>query len=130
MSGTGDDRGMDGEGLSVRACFEVTKKYAAAYEAALKKGKGAGSWIRWSRPTGWNRDHARQQLRARMRQPKGRASGTVAVIDRRRTRGLQVFLRCPESAPECVGGQRRAVREVSGVLDGWLARPVAKPRVP
>lgn len=37
--------------------------------------------------TGWNRDHARQQLRRRMRQPNGRAQATVAVLDRRRTRG-------------------------------------------
>lgn len=37
--------------------------------------------------TGWNRDHARQQLRRRLRQAPGRAKATVVVIDRRKTRG-------------------------------------------
>ena len=36
--------------------------------------------------TGWNRDHARQQLRARLRQPLGRAQATIAVIDRRHSK--------------------------------------------
>ena len=31
---------MDREGLSLQARVEVTKKYAAAYEAASKKDKG------------------------------------------------------------------------------------------
>lgn len=65
--------------------IEVTKKYASAYAGARKKDKGrildtvVGI-------TGWNRDHARQQLNRRVNQPKGRASATVAVNDRRRTR--------------------------------------------
>ena len=33
-------RGMGDEGLSMQARFEVTKKYAAAYESASKKQKG------------------------------------------------------------------------------------------
>ena len=64
---------------------EITKKYAAAYAAAPKKGKSQ-ILDQVVEVTGWNRDHARQQLVARLRQPPGRASATVAVIDRRRTK--------------------------------------------
>ena len=67
------------------ARFEVTKKYAAAYAAAPKKGKSQ-ILDQVVEVTGWNRDHARQQLRRRLTQPKGRTSATVAVIDRRRTK--------------------------------------------
>ena len=67
------------------ARFEITKKYAAAYAAAPKKGKSQ-ILDHVVQVTGWNRDHARQQLRARLRQTQGRAQATVAVIDRRRTR--------------------------------------------
>ncbi|MFD2675384.1 transposase family protein [Gulosibacter bifidus] len=81
-------RDMGDEGLSMQARFEVTKKYAAAYESASKKQKGI-ILDQVVAVTGWNRDHARQQLRARMRQPKGRATATVAVIDRRRTKGCK-----------------------------------------
>lgn len=69
----------------MQARFEVTKIYAAAYEAASKKDKGV-ILDQVVAVTGWNRDHARQQLRARMRQPKGRATATIAVLDRRRTK--------------------------------------------
>ncbi|MBN6778032.1 transposase family protein [Pseudoclavibacter alba] len=79
---------MGDEGLSMQARFEVTKKYAAAYESASKKQKGI-ILDQVVAVTGWNRNHARQQLRARMRQPKGRATATVAVIDRRRTKGCK-----------------------------------------
>ena len=72
----------------MQARFEVTKKYAAAYESASKKQKGI-ILDQVVAVTGWNRNHARQQLRARMRQPKGRATATVAVIDRRRTKGCK-----------------------------------------
>ncbi|WP_229503614.1 integrase catalytic domain-containing protein [Nesterenkonia sedimenti] len=65
---------------------EITKKYAAAYEAASKKDK-TRILDQLVEVTGWNRDHARQQLRRRMRQPKGRAQATVAVIDRRKNPG-------------------------------------------
>lgn len=68
------------------ARFEVTKKYAQAYAAAPKKGKSV-ILDQVVEITGWNRDHARQQLRARLRQPPGRAVATIAVIDRRTTRG-------------------------------------------
>ncbi|MBK8460332.1 MAG: DDE-type integrase/transposase/recombinase [Candidatus Phosphoribacter sp.] len=67
------------------ARFEVTKKYATAYAQARKKDKGR-ILDQVVEVTGWNRDHARQQLRARLTQPKGRATATVAVIDRRRTK--------------------------------------------
>lgn len=74
--------------VSVATRVEVTKKYAQAYERASKKEKGrileAVVEI-----TGWNRDHARQQLRRRLRQPPGRAQATVAVIDRRRQKSLK-----------------------------------------
>lgn len=62
---------------------EVTKKYAQAYVRASKKQKGQILDVVVG-ITGWNRDHARQQLRRRVHQPKGRAEATVAVIDRRR----------------------------------------------
>ena len=64
---------------------EITKKYAAAYAAAPKKGKSQ-ILDQVVEVTGWNRDHARQQPRRRLTQPKGRTSATVAVIDRRRTK--------------------------------------------
>lgn len=67
------------------ARVEVTKKYATAYAQASKKDKGR-ILDTVVEITGWNRDHARQQLRARLAQPKGRATATVAVIDRRRVR--------------------------------------------
>jgi hypothetical protein len=69
--------------LSARV--EVTKKYAEAYARASKKDKGR-VLDQVVEVTGWNRDHARQQLRGRLRQPKGRATATIAVIDRRRTK--------------------------------------------
>ena len=67
------------------ARVEVTKKYAEAYARASKKDKGR-VLDQVVEVTGWNRDHARQQLRGRLRQPKGRATATIAVIDRRRTK--------------------------------------------
>lgn len=67
------------------ARYEVTRKYAQAYAAAPKKGKSV-ILDQVVEITGWNRDHARQQLRARLRQPQGRAAVTVAVIDRRKIR--------------------------------------------
>lgn len=79
---------MDREGLSLKARYEVTKKYAAAYAAASKKEKTI-ILDQVVAVTGWNRDHARQQLRARLRQPKGRATATIAVIDRRRTKAYK-----------------------------------------
>lgn len=65
---------------------EITKKYTAAYERAGKKDKSR-ILDQLVEVTGWNRDHARQQLRRRMAQPQGRATATVAVIDRRKARG-------------------------------------------
>ena len=67
------------------ARVEVTKKYATGYAQAAKKDKGR-ILDQVVEVTGWNRDHARQQLRRRLVQPKGRATATVAVIDRRRTK--------------------------------------------
>ena len=72
----------------MQARFEVTKRYAQAYASASKKDKGI-TLDQVVEVTGWNRDHARQQLRARLRQPAGRATATVAVIDRRRTKGCK-----------------------------------------
>ena len=66
------------------ARYEVTRKYAQAYADAPKKGKSV-ILDQVVELAGWNRDHARQQLRARLRQPKGRA----AVIDRRKMRGCK-----------------------------------------
>lgn len=56
-----------------------------AYAQASKKDKGL-ILDQVVEVTGWNRDHARQQLKRRVAQPKGRAKATVAVIDRRRTK--------------------------------------------
>lgn len=67
------------------ARVEVTKKYATAYAQAGKKDKGR-ILDQVVDVTGWNRDHARQQLRRRLKEPKGRATATIAVIDRRRTK--------------------------------------------
>ena len=67
------------------ARYEITKKYAKAYAAAPKKGKSQ-ILDHVVEITGWNRDHARQQLRFRVLQAPGRATATVAVIDRRRTK--------------------------------------------
>ena len=67
------------------ARYEITKKYAQAYAAAPKKGKSQ-ILDQVVEVTGWHRDHARQQLTARLKQAPGRAVATVAVIDRRRTK--------------------------------------------
>lgn len=64
---------------------EVTKKYAIAYAKASKKDKSR-ILDQLVELTGWNRDHARQQLTRRLSQAPGRAKATVAVIDRRRTK--------------------------------------------
>lgn len=64
---------------------EVTKQYATKYAQASKKVKGQ-ILDTVVEITGWNRDHARQQLKRRLDQPKGRATATVAVIDRRKTK--------------------------------------------
>jgi len=77
---------MTDKDVSLATRVEITKKYAAAYEGASKKDKSR-ILDQLVEVTGWNRDHARQQLRRRMRQPKGRATATVAVLDRRKTRG-------------------------------------------
>lgn len=61
--------------------IEITKKYATAYAQASKIDKGA-ILDTVTDLTGWSRDHARQQLRRRTRQPKGHATATVSVIDR------------------------------------------------
>ncbi|WP_226824226.1 hypothetical protein [Brevibacterium aurantiacum] len=65
--------------------IEITKKYATAYAKAGRQQKSA-ILDAVTDITGWNRDHARQQLMRRTRQPKGRANATVAVIDRRKTK--------------------------------------------
>src|SRR5699024_4210771 len=78
--------GMPDKDVSLATRVEITKKYAKAYELASKKNKSQ-VLDQLVEVTGWNRDHARQQLRRRMRQPNGRAQATVAVLDRRRTRG-------------------------------------------
>ena len=67
------------------ARIEITKKYATAYAQAPRKEK-TQILNHVVEITGWNRDHARQQLRARLRQAPGRAVATVAVIDRRKTK--------------------------------------------
>jgi hypothetical protein len=74
---------MSAKDLALASRVEITKKYAQAYQQAAKKQK---SQILDTvvEVTGWNRDHARQQLCRRVRQPPGRAVATVAVIDRRR----------------------------------------------
>lgn len=69
------------------ARVEITKKYAKAYAAAPKKGKLQIDHV--VEITGWNRDHARQQLVARLKQAPGRATATVAVIDRRKTKACK-----------------------------------------
>lgn len=65
------------------ARYEITKKFARAYAEAPKKGK-TRILDQVVAVTGWNRDHARQQLRARLKQAPGRAVATIAVIDRRK----------------------------------------------
>ena len=70
------------------ARVEITKKYAKAYAAAPKKGKSQ-ILDQVVEITGWNRDHARQQLVARLKQAPGRATATVAVIDRRKTKACK-----------------------------------------
>lgn len=84
---------MPDKDVSLATRFEITKKYAAAYEAASKKGKSL-ILDQLVELTGWNRDHARQQLRRRLRQPPGRATGTVAVIDRRKNPGSKYSYDC------------------------------------
>lgn len=52
------------------ARYEITKKYVQAYAVAPKKGKSQ-IMDQVVEVNGWNRDHARQQLRARLRQASG-----------------------------------------------------------
>ena len=61
------------EKLSMAARIEITKKYTRAYAEAPKKGKPQ-ILDHVVKVTGWNRDHAPQQLVARLKQPPG---GTV-----------------------------------------------------
>ncbi len=65
---------MSVKDLSLAARYEVTKKYAQAYAAAPKKGKSE-ILDQVVAVTGWNRDHARQQLTARLRQTPGSGPG-------------------------------------------------------
>ena len=76
---------MTDKDVSMTTRVEVTKKYAQAYHDAAKKQKGhiLDTVVEI---TGWNRDHARQQLVRRLQQASGRASATIAVLDRRRTK--------------------------------------------
>ncbi|MEZ5086937.1 MAG: hypothetical protein R2722_12025 [Tessaracoccus sp.] len=60
---------MSTKGMSLAARVEVTKKYATAYAAASKKDKSR-ILDTVVAATGWNRDHARQQLRGRLAQPR------------------------------------------------------------
>lgn len=76
---------MTQKAISIQTRIEVTKHYAAKYAKASKKVKGQ-ILDTVVEITGWNRDHARQQLKRRLDQPKGRATATVAVIDRRKTK--------------------------------------------
>lgn len=76
---------MTDRDVSLAARVEVTKKYAQAYGQASKKEKGLILDTVVS-VTGWDRDHARQQLCRRVNQLSGRARVTVAVMDRRRTK--------------------------------------------
>lgn len=84
-TGHDDDGVMVDKDVSMSTRIEITKKYATAYSKATKKQK-ARILDTVTELTGWNRDHARQQLTRRLAQPKGRATATVAVIDRRKTK--------------------------------------------
>ena len=76
---------MPDSGVSLSTRIEITKKYAVAYEGASKRDKSR-ILDQLMETTGWNRDHARQQLKRRLKQAPGRAVATVAVIDGRRTK--------------------------------------------
>ncbi len=76
------------ESLSMAARIELTKKYARAYAEVPEKGK-TQILDQVVEVTGWNRDHARQQLVAWLKQAPARAVAKVAVIDRRKTQGLK-----------------------------------------
>ena len=82
--------GMADRDVSMMTRIEVTKKYAKAYATAPKKQKGA-ILDTVVGVTGWNRDHARQQLRRRANQPPGRAAATVTVLDRRKTKPRRYY---------------------------------------
>lgn len=66
--------GMPDPGVSLSTRLEITKKYAAAYEGAstTDKSRILGQLVE---VTGWNRDHARQQLKRRLKQAVGRGGG-------------------------------------------------------
>lgn len=77
--------GMADRDVSMKTRIEVTKKYAQTYAGATKKQKSA-ILDAVVAITGWDRDHARQQLRRRITQSPGRAAATVAVLDQRKSR--------------------------------------------
>ena len=70
---------MPDKDVSLATRVEITKKYAAAYEAASKKTKSR-ILDQLVEVTGWNRDHARQQLRRRMAQPKPRSTDRLVAV--------------------------------------------------
>lgn len=81
---------MPDKDVSLAIRIEILKKYAKAYDKASKKDRSR-VLDQLVEVTGWKRDHARHQFRRRIRQSKGRAQATGAVIDRRqRTVTLQV----------------------------------------
>lgn len=102
------------------ARYEITKKYAAAYAAAPKKGKTL-ILDQVVEVTGWNRDHARQQLVARLKQAPGRAVATVAVIDRRKTKPRKYSydaLLVLQQVWAATGGN--CGQYLAPAMDGWL----------
>lgn len=72
--GVGHDIVVSSEGLSLAARVEITKKFAVGHERTSKAEKSL-ILVQVVAVSGWHRDHARQQLRRRLRLPKGRRLG-------------------------------------------------------
>lgn len=73
---------MPDRDASLDTRIEIPKKCAAGYRARSSKDKFR-ILNQLAEMIGTNREQARQQLRRRIAQLRGRASATVAVINRR-----------------------------------------------
>lgn len=101
------------------ARFEITRS-TRSHMPRPKKGGKSQILDQVVQITSWNRNHARQQLVARLRQAPGRAVATIAVIDRRTTKPRKYSYDALRVLQQ-VRAIRRQLRAVPGPGDDRLA---------